>query len=141
MNLEITPDDRDALGLPKWIRWWILSPLYTALHALLRRFYFALFHVLSKPALLWSIRMLARIARRIHPVPRIGRLVVPLRAQDLRNALERTEDLNGAEDMSPRLPAGENVLAIDWPRRHTEERTHLERALDYDHALDHARIR
>ena len=141
VDLKITPDDRDALGLPEWNHWWFLSWFHRALHALRRDLYFALFHFLSQPALLWLIRALARIARRIHPVPRIGRLVVPLRAKDLRNALERTEDLNGAEDMSPRLPAGENVLAIDWPRRHTEERTHLERALDCDHAQDHARIR
>ncbi|MEM9062482.1 MAG: cytochrome P450 [Pseudomonadota bacterium] len=43
--------------------------------------------------------------------------------------------------MSPRLPMGENVLAIDWPRRHAEEREVLEQVLDHNHDKDHLRIR
>lgn len=140
-TLEIRDSDLDALRAARTSSWWVIAGPVWLKQRLKRLGYRLRFRLLSRP---WGINLtlfFARFLRGIHPVPRLGRIAVPLRTADLRNALERADVFNGAEDMCPRLPAGEVVLAIDWPRRHAEERARLEMVLDCVPDADDARIR
>ena len=134
LNLRITRHNLEALRQRNETHFWLVQPYFWFIAGLGWLKYRLLFCALSRPGWLGFTRQMLRIARWFHPVPRAAGHALPLNARDLREALARTQDFNGAEDMSPRLPAGENVLAIDWPQRHGEERARLERVLAVDWA-------
>lgn len=140
-TMVITPGNRKALGASTPTVWFFLVIFVRAWLWIKRQFHRLNFWGLSSPWGIWITLRIANMLRRLHPVPRGFGMVLPLRTAYLRDALTRVSDLNGAEDMSPRLPAGEVVLAIDWPRRHTEERARLECVLDGHPRADDARIR
>ena len=140
-DLTIEKPARDAMAPPASTAWFFVVWFRIALMQLARLRYHFLFCLLSRPWGIWFTRFMAGKLRRIHAVPRIGKLAIPLRAKALRDMLDQTNDFNGAEAMCPRLPAGEVVLAIDWPRRHREERARLEEVLDCELVADDARIR
>ena len=140
-SLEIRDAELDALRSARTTSWMLVRLIRWPAHRAKRLIYRVRFRFLSRP---WGIkltRLLSRILRGVHPVPRFSGLAIPLRAADLKDMLERADDFNGAEAMCPRLPAGEVVLGIDWTRRHAEERARLEQVLDCAPEEDDARIR
>ena len=140
-TLEIRESEMKALGTARSTSWMVVRWMGWVTLRLKRLVYRLLFRVLSRPFGISLTLTISRILRGIHPVPRFFGRAIPLRAADLRNMLERTDDFNGAEAMCPRLPAGEVVLGIDWTRRHAEERARLEDVLDCTPDPDDARVR
>lgn len=140
-TLEIRESELKALGTARSTSWMVVRWLGLLTLHLKRVKYWFLFGLLSRPSGIKLTLAFSQFLRGIHPVPRFLGQAIPLRAADLRNMLERTDDFNGAEAMCPRLPAGEVVLGIDWTRRHAEERARLEDVLDCAPEADDACIR
>ena len=99
------------------------------------------FCFLSHPVWIWAIRRLAWVIRPFRPIPILGSAVVPTRPAHVREVLGRIDCFNVGEELTRRMPLGQVVLCIDWPRRHTEERELIEKALDCCPDTDEARIR
>ncbi|MEM7210761.1 MAG: cytochrome P450 [Pseudomonadota bacterium] len=140
-DLDIDDRAKKAMAPPVSTEWFFVA-WYLGIALWVGRLrYKLMFWVLSRRRGVWITRKFVAILRAIHPVPRLGKIAIPLRAADLRDMLRRVDDFNAAEAMCPRLPAGQVVLAIDWPRRHGEERARLEEVLDHARLTDDARIR
>ncbi len=140
-SLEIKEADLRALARRGAPTWGLFRPFQRVGLWLARTAYFFVFRMLSRPCGIRTTMWIAERLRGIHPIPKGFGFAVPLRADALRDTLNRPEDFNGAEAMTLRLPAGEVVLGIDWGRRHFEERARLEYALDSQQCSDDARIR
>lgn len=82
------------------------------------------------------LKLIFAVLRRIRPTTIVKKIGAVTKANDVRDVLDRIEDFNNAEELSPKLPWGPFIVEVDWPEQHDRERALLESAVTKQQDVD-----